>query len=180
MLESRMIRRFKRKSSSKSMIRNVKLHCTLVSCRKRGWKKTGHARELTSFWWENVVAVASLLRVLARISLWRKQVIGYHLQMNADLRHQILGILSFSDRERTLPPSTEISVLTFVMRKRKEGFESQHGKSVTFAMVETAWTVAIFPSNALLMLATLRPTAQEVQPLSLITSYALNRKKGQL
>ena len=180
MPESRMIRRFKSKSSSKSMMRNVKLQCTLVSCRKRGWKKTGHARELTSFWRENVVAVASLLRVLARISLWRKQVIGYHLQMNADPRHQILGILSFSDRERTLSPSTEISVLTFVLRKRKKGFESQHGKSVTFAMVETAWTVAIFPSNALLMLATLRPTAQEVQPFSLITSYALNRKKGQL
>ena len=82
--------------------------------------------------------------------------------MNAHLRHQILGILSFSDRERTLPPSTEISVLTFVVRKRKKGFESQHGKSVTFAMVETAWTFAIFPSNALLMLATLSPTAQEV------------------
>ena len=82
--------------------------------------------------------------------------------MNADPRHQILGILSFTDRERTLPPSTEISVLTFLMRKRKEGFESQHGKSVTFAIVETAWTFAIFPSNALLMLATLRPTAQEV------------------
>ena len=98
----------------------------------------------------------------------------------ADPRCQILGILSFSDLERVLPPSTEISVLTFVLRKRKEGFESQHGKSVTFAMVETAWTFAIFPSNALLMLATLRPTAQEVQPLSLITSYALNRKKGQL
>ena len=165
MPESRMIRRFKRKSSSKSMIRNVKLQCTLVSCvvscRKRGWKKTGHARELTSFWRENVVAVASLLRVLARISLWRKQVIGYHW-MNADPRHQILGILSFSDQERTLPPSTEISVLTFEVRKRKKGFESQHGKSVTFAMVETAWTFAIFPSNALLMLATLRPTAQEV------------------
>ena len=79
MPESRMIRRFKSKSSSKSMMRNVKLQCTLVSCRKRGWKKTGHARELTSFWRENVVAVASLLRVLARISLWRKQVIGYHL-----------------------------------------------------------------------------------------------------
>ena len=78
MPESRMIRRFKRKSSSESMIRNVKLQCTLVSFRKRGWKMTEHARELTSFWRENVVAVASLLRVLARISLWRKQVIGYH------------------------------------------------------------------------------------------------------
>ena len=75
---------------------------------------------------------------------------------------EILGILSFSDRERILPPSTKISGVTFVMRKRKEGFESQHGKSVTFAMVETAWTFAMFPSNALLMLATLRPTAQEV------------------
>ena len=85
--------------------------------------------------------------------------------MNADRNqiYQILGILSFSDREKAFPPSTEISVLTFVLRKRKEGFENQHGtESVTFAMVETAWTFAIFPSNALLMLATLRPTAQEV------------------
>ena len=83
--------------------------------------------------------------------------------MNADPRYQILGILSFSDREKAFQsPSTEISVLTFVMRKRKEGFESQHGKSITFAMVETAWTFAIFPNNALLILATLRPTAQEV------------------
>ena len=31
--------------------------------------------------------------------------------------HQMLEILSFSDRERTLPPSTEISVLTFVVKK---------------------------------------------------------------
>ena len=82
--------------------------------------------------------------------------------MNAEPRYQILGILSFSYREKAFPPSTEINVLTFVLRKRKEGFESQHGKSVTFAMVETAWTFAVFPSNALLMLATLRPTAQEV------------------
>ena len=29
----------------------------------------------------------------------------------------MLEILSFSDRERTLPPSTEISVLTFVVKK---------------------------------------------------------------
>ena len=31
--------------------------------------------------------------------------------------YQMLEILSFSDRERTLPPSTEISVLTFVAKK---------------------------------------------------------------
>ena len=29
----------------------------------------------------------------------------------------MLEILSFNDRERTLPPSTEISVLTFVVKK---------------------------------------------------------------
>ena len=32
-------------------------------------------REPTSFWRENLVAVVSLLRVLARKSLWQKQVI---------------------------------------------------------------------------------------------------------
>ena len=32
---------------------------------------------------------------------------GYHM----------LGILSFSDREKALPPSTEISVLTLVVKK---------------------------------------------------------------
>ena len=33
------------------------------------------AREPASFWRENVVAVVILLRVLARMSKWRKQVI---------------------------------------------------------------------------------------------------------
>ena len=32
--------------------------------------------------------------------------------------NQMLGILSFRDRERALPPSTEISELTFVVKKR--------------------------------------------------------------
>ena len=31
--------------------------------------------------------------------------------------YQMLGILSFSDRESALPPSTEISELTFVVKK---------------------------------------------------------------
>ena len=31
---------------------------------------------------------------------------------------QMLGILSFSNREKVLPPSTEISELTFVVKKR--------------------------------------------------------------
>ena len=35
----------------------------------------------------------------------------------AKTSYQMLGILSFSDRERALPPSTEISELTFVVKK---------------------------------------------------------------
>ena len=34
----------------------------------------------------------------------------------AKTSYQLLGILSFSDRERASPPSTEISVLTFVVQ----------------------------------------------------------------
>ena len=32
-----------------------------------------HAREPTSFWWENVKAIVILQRILAKMSLWRKQ-----------------------------------------------------------------------------------------------------------
>ena len=35
----------------------------------------------------------------------------------AKTSYQKLGILSLSDRERALPPSTEISELTFVVKK---------------------------------------------------------------
>jgi len=35
----------------------------------------------------------------------------------AKTSYQMLGILSFSDRERALPPSTETSELTFVVKK---------------------------------------------------------------
>ena len=35
----------------------------------------------------------------------------------AKTSYQMLGILSFSDRERASPPSTEIIVLTFVVKK---------------------------------------------------------------
>ena len=35
----------------------------------------------------------------------------------AKTRYQMLGILSFSNRERALPPSTEIAELTFVVKK---------------------------------------------------------------
>ena len=35
----------------------------------------------------------------------------------AKTSYQMLGILSLSDRERALPPSTEISELTFVVKK---------------------------------------------------------------
>ena len=36
----------------------------------------------------------------------------------AGTSYQMLGILSFSDRERALPSSTEISILTFVVVKK--------------------------------------------------------------
>ena len=35
----------------------------------------------------------------------------------AKTSYRMLGILSFSDRERALPPSTEIGELTFVVKK---------------------------------------------------------------
>ena len=35
----------------------------------------------------------------------------------AKTSYQMLGILSFSDRERALPPSTEMSEQTFVVKK---------------------------------------------------------------
>ena len=47
-----------------------------------------HAREPASFWRENVVAVVTLLRVLARMSKWQKQVI---------YPDQMLVVLSFCD-----------------------------------------------------------------------------------
>ena len=37
--------------------------------------------------------------------------------VNSTASYQMLGILSFSDREMALPPSTEISELTFVVKK---------------------------------------------------------------
>ena len=39
----------------------------------------------------------------------------------AKTSYEILGILSFSDRESILPPSTEISVLAFVVKKKYNG-----------------------------------------------------------
>ena len=53
-----------------------------------------------------MVAVVNLLRVLARKNI-----------VMAKTSYQMLGILSFSDRERALPPSTEIRELTFVVKK---------------------------------------------------------------
>ena len=38
----------------------------------------------------------------------------------AKTSYQMLGILSFSDQERALPPSTKISKLTFVVKKSTE------------------------------------------------------------
>ena len=63
-------------------------------------------REPASFWRENVVAVVILLAT----SLSENVVV-------AGTSYQMLGILSFSERERALPSSTEISVLTFVVKK---------------------------------------------------------------
>ena len=60
-----------------------------------------HAAEPTSFLRGNVVAVVSLQPVLAGKS---------------QISYQMLGILSSSNRERASPPSTEISVLTFVVQ----------------------------------------------------------------
>ena len=37
--------------------------------------------------------------------------------VNSKASYQMLGILSFSDREMALPPSTEVSELTFVVKK---------------------------------------------------------------
>ena len=36
----------------------------------------------------------------------------------AGTSYQMLGILSFSERERALPSSTEISILTLVVKKK--------------------------------------------------------------
>ena len=70
--------------------------------RKRDFPNTKkRGREPTSFWWENKVAAVSLLRVLARKT-----------------SYQMLEILPFGDREKALPPSTEINVLTFVLKKQ--------------------------------------------------------------
>ena len=63
-------------------------------------------RKRASFWRENVVAVVILLAT----SLSENVVV-------AGTSYQMLGILSFSERERALPSSTEISVLTFVVKK---------------------------------------------------------------
>ena len=58
-----------------------------------------------------MVAIVILLRVLARIYV-----------VVAETSYQMLEILSFSDRERALPPSTEISVQTFMVKKRTKMF----------------------------------------------------------
>ena len=63
-------------------------------------------RKRASFWRENVVAVVILLAT----SLSENVVV-------LGTSYQMLGILSFSERERALPSSTEISVLTFVVKK---------------------------------------------------------------
>ena len=64
-------------------------------------------RESASFWRENLVAVVILLAT----SLSENVVA-------AGTSYKMLGILSFSDRERALLSSTEISILTFVVVKK--------------------------------------------------------------
>ena len=66
------------------------------------------ASEPTSFCLENVIAVVFLL-ILCYRGFSENVVV-------TKTSYQMLGIL-FSDRERTLPPSTEIFVLTFVVKK---------------------------------------------------------------
>ena len=64
-----------------------------------------HARKPTSFWRENVVAVVSSTTSFSENVVMAK------------ISYQMLRILSFSDRERASTPSTEISVLTLVVKK---------------------------------------------------------------
>ena len=42
----------------------------------------------------------------------------------------MLKILSFSDRKRASLPSTEISVLTFVVKKKNEAFQGVYFKRI--------------------------------------------------
>ena len=58
-----------------------------------------------------MIAIVILLRVFARMSCFCANVVV------AKTSYQILRILSFSDRERALPPSTEISELTSGVKK---------------------------------------------------------------
>jgi len=67
-----------------------------------------HAREVASFWRENVVAVVILLRVLARV---RESVVV------AGTSYQMLEVLAFCNLERAEPPSITITVLTFLVKK---------------------------------------------------------------
>ena len=64
-----------------------------------------------------MVAVVSLLR-----SFSENVVV-------AKTNYKMLGILSFGDRQRALkPPSTEISVLTLVVKKYKDAFRGVYSR----------------------------------------------------
>ena len=62
------------------------------------------AREAASLWRENVVAVVTLLRVLASVVV-------------AGTTYQMFEVLAFCNRERAQPPSITITVLTFLVKK---------------------------------------------------------------
>ena len=61
------------------------------------------AHEPTSFWRENVIAIVILLNDNENVIVGKTS-------------YQMLGILSFGDQERALPPSMEISIQTFVVK----------------------------------------------------------------
>ena len=66
------------------------------------------APEPASLWWENVVAVVTLLRVLARMSKWGKQVIKCRSLIIILLSGE--GVTSFTKK---------VTVLTFLVKNGK-------------------------------------------------------------
>ena len=78
-----------------------------------------HGREPTSFSRENAIAA------VIPTSCFSDFVVV------AKTSHHMLGVLSLSDRERASPPATEISVLTFVVKKKdNEAFRGVYFKRI--------------------------------------------------
>ena len=88
-----------------------------MTTRKRFVKYSGvRAQETASFWREIVIAIVILLRALADCgsggsNLWT-----------------VRRFLSFCDQERASPPSIQITVLTFIGKKKlhNEAFRDVH------------------------------------------------------